>query len=399
MVTVGTIGSLSTVRVRLDHAATTPVRAEAAAALTEAVQRGLGNPSSVHASGRAARRALDDARDVVANFLGAEPGEVVFTSGGTEADDLAVNGVADARPGRLLCSAVEHDAVREPVLARGGSTVAVRADGVLDLDELERELRAVGRVDEDISLVSLMLVNNENGVRQPLDEAVRLVRDLAPGALVHTDAVQAAGWLDLALHAAAADLVSISGHKIGAPAGIGALVVRDGVVLEPRLRGGGQERERRSGTPNVAGAIALAVAVGLVAAERDRTRPRVAALRSRLLAGLEADIDGLVEPARSGTEAHPEPVGGTIQVCIPGVEGESLLFLLDDAGVEASAGSACAAGALDPSHVLAAMGVPRDLARGALRLSLGHTSTDTDVDRALEVIPAAVAQLRSAGRS
>ncbi len=239
------IGSLPVVRVCLDHAATTPVRAEAAAAFAEAVQRGLGNPSSVHASGRAARRALDDARDEVATFLGAGPGEVVFTSGGTEADDLAVNGVADARPGRVLCSAVEHDAVREPVLARGGSTVAVRSDGVLDLDDLERQLRGAGRAGEDLSVVSLLLVNNENGVRQPLDEAAGLVRDLAPGALVHTDAVQAAGWLDLAIHAAAADLVSISGHKIGAPAGIGALVVRDGVALEPRLRGGGQERERR----------------------------------------------------------------------------------------------------------------------------------------------------------
>ena len=300
----------------------------------------------------------------MATFLGAGPGEVVFTSGGTEADDLAVNGVADARPGRVLCQRGRarrgEGAGARPV---GEAPVAVRSDGVLDLDDLERQLRGAGRAGEDLSVVSLLLVNNENGVRQPLDEAAGLVRDLAPGALVHTDAVQAAGWLDLAIHAAAADLVSISGHKIGAPAGMGALVVRDGVALEPRLRGGGQERERRSGTPNVAGAIALAVAVGLVAAERDQTGTRIAAFRGRLVAGLEASIDGLVEPARSGASEHPEPVGGTVQLCIPGVESEALLFLLDDAGVAASAASSCASGALEPSHVLAAMGVPPELAR------------------------------------
>ena len=381
-------------RVRLDHAATATLRPEAAAAVAEAQASGLGNPSAVYAAGRRARRLLDDARDELAGLVGARPGEVVYTSGGTEADDLAIHGVAAARPGRVLCSAVEHEAVLEPVRLLGGRLVDVDASGRLSLDALERELLAA-RADGGVSLVSLMLVNNENGVRQPLDEVVARVRALAPGTPVHTDAVQAAGWLDLRSAAAAVDLISISGHKFGAPVGVGALIVRDGTPLVPRLLGGGQERERRSGTTDVAGAIGLTVAARAVAAERDATTARVAALRDRLADQLIARIPGVVEPARvSGTDrAHL--VGGTVQLCIEDVEGEALLFLLDEAGIEASAGSACAAGALDPSHVLAAMGVPRSLARGALRLSLGHDSTDEDVDHALKVIPEAVERLRS----
>ena len=381
-------------RVRLDHAATTTLRPEAAAAVVEAQASGLGNPSAVYAAGRRARRLLDDARDELAELVGARPGEVVFTSGGTEADDLAIHGVAAARPGRVLCSAVEHEAVLEPVRLLGGRLVDVDASGRVSLDALERELVAA-RADGGVSLVSLMLVNNENGVRQPLDEVVALVRALAPETPVHTDAVQAVGWLDLRSAAAAVDLISISGHKFGAPVGVGALIVRDGTPLVPRLLGGGQERERRSGTTDVAGAIGLTVAARAVAAERDATTLRVAALRDRLADQLIARIPGVVEPARvSGTDrAHL--VGGTVQLCIEDVEGEALLFLLYEAGIEASAGSACAAGALDPSHVLAAMGVPRSLARGALRLSLGHDSTDEDVDHALMVIPEAVERLRS----
>lgn len=380
-------------RVRLDHAATTTLRPEAAAAVAEAQASGLGNPSAVHAAGRRARRLLDDARDELATLLGARPGEVVFTSGGTESDDLAIHGVAAARPGRVLCSAIEHEAVLEPVHLLGGRIVDVDARGRLSLDALERELKAA-RDDGGVALVSLMLVNNENGVRQPLDEAVALVHALAPGTPVHTDAVQAAGWLDLRIAAASADLVSISGHKFGAPVGVGALIVRGGTPLVPRLLGGGQERERRSGTTDVAGAIGLAVAARSAAAERDSTSARVAALRDRLAAQLMTRIPGVVEPARADGTDRAHLVGGTVQLCIEGVEGEALLFLLDEAGIEASAGSACAAGALDPSHVLAAMGVPRSLARGALRLSLGHDSTDEDVDRAVAMIPDAVDRLR-----
>jgi cysteine desulfurase len=381
------------VRVRLDHAATASLRPEAAAAVAEAQASHLGNPSAVYASGRRARRMLDDARDELAELLGARPGEVVFTSGGTESDDLAIHGVAAGRPGRVLCSAVEHEAVLEPVRLLDGRVVAVDPHGRLSLEALEHALVSA-RDDGGVALVSVMLVNNENGVRQPLDEAAALVRELVPGTPVHTDAVQAAGWLDLGTAAAAADLVSISGHKFGAPVGVGALVVRDGTPLVPRLLGGGQERERRSGTSDVAGAVGLAAAARAVAAERAETVARVAALRDRLADGLAARIPGIVEPACATVGDRSHVVGGTVQVCIEGVEGEALLFLLDEAGIEASAGSACAAGALDPSHVLAAMGVPRALARGALRLSLGHDSTDEDVDRALAVIPEAVERLR-----
>lgn len=381
------------VTIRLDHAATTPARPEVVAAVHEALAAGVGNPAAVHTTGRRARRLLDDARDEVAELVGAAPGEVVFTSGGTEADDLAIHGVAAARPGRVLCSAVEHDAVLEPVRVLGGRCIRVDAHGRLSLDHLAAELDSA-RDDGGVALVSLMLVNNENGVRQPLDAVADLVHDQAPGTPVHTDAVQAAPWLDLREAAAPADLVSISGHKFGAPVGIGALIVRDGVPLVPRLRGGGQERERRSGTTNVVGAIGLAAALRAVAAERSIATRRVERLRDRLADGLTARIPGLVEPALVPGVGRSALCGGVVQVCIPGVESEALLFLLDEGGVEASAGSACAAGALDPSHVLEAMGVPRSLAGGALRLSLGRDTTEAEVDRALDVIVDSVERLR-----
>ena len=358
--------------------------------MTEVLARHLGNPSSVHASGQAARRVLDDARDLLAEVLGAKSSEIVFTSGGTESDNLAVTGVLARRPGRALCTTIEHEAVLEPVHAAGGGTVPVNKLGIVDLGALAAQL------DDEVSIVSVMTANNENGVVQPIAEVAALVHERAPGAVFHTDAVQAAGWLDLSTAAANADLVAISGHKFGAPIGSGALVVREGTALAPVLLGGGQEHERRSGTPNVAGAMALAVAARLAAEGRGAFVARVAPLRDRLADGLCATIDGVIEPARPANGDRSGLAPGIVQVCIAGVEGEALLFLLDEAGVDASAGSACAAGALDPSHVLAAMGVPAEMARGALRLSLGHTTTDSDVDRALEVIPAAVAQLRSA---
>lgn len=382
--------TLRTVRAYLDHAATTPPRPEAVAAMADVLARQLGNPSSVHASGQAARRVLDDARDLLAEVLGAKPSEIVFTSGGTESDNLAITGVLACHPGRALCSAIEHEAVLEPVHAAGGRTVPVTSSGVVDLDVLAAQL------DDTVSIVSVMTANNENGVIQPIAEIAALVHDRVPGAVFHTDAVQAAGWLDLSTAAAYADLVAISGHKFGAPIGSGVLVVREGTELAPVLLGGGQEHERRSGTPNVAGAMALAVAARVAAENRSDFVISVARMRDRLADGLGATIDGMIEPARPANGDRSGLAPGIVQVCIAGVEGEALLFLLDEAGVDASAGSACAAGALDPSHVLAAMGVPTEMARGALRLSLGHTTTDSDVDRALDVIPAAVEQLRSA---
>jgi len=371
----------------LDHAATTPLRPEAIAALDACRGEVFGNPSGSHRWARAARRALDDARDVVAEVVGARPGEVVFTSGGTEADNLAVAGVLDAAGGSARCSAVEHPAVLRPVAACGGATIPVDRHGCLDLAALEAALSASG----DVSLVSVMAANNEVGTIQPVAEVVDLVARCSPGTVVHTDAVAAAPWLDLAPHVATAHLVSLSGHKVGGPQGIGALVVRDGTPLAPTLRGGGQERERRAGTPDVAGAVAFAAALAATARDRAETVARVEGLRRRLVAGLVAAVPDveLISPA------EPERrTPGTVLACFAGLDREALVFLLDQAGVAASWGSSCSSGAAEPSHVLAAMGVDPALAAGALRLSLGWCSTEADVDAVLATLPDAVARAR-----
>jgi cysteine desulfurase len=370
----------------LDHAATTPLRPEARAAMLEWLDGRFGNPSGAHAVARRARQAIDEARDAVAAVVGCRPDEVVFTSGGTEADNLAVRGVHAARPGPVACSAVEHEAVLRPVDAVGGTTVPVGRDGLVDID-------ALAGLDPATTLVSVMTANNEVGSIQPVAAVVEAVRRRVPGAAVHTDAVQAAAWLDLAAVTAGADLVSLSAHKVGGPQGVGALVVRRGTPVRAQALGGGQERELRSGTHNVAGIAGMAAALVAAAADRPQRAERVAKLRDRLAEGLLAAVPGAVETgAHGGDRRHRLP--GTLHLTLPGVESEALLFLLDEAGVCASAASACASGAQQASHVLAAMGVPFDRATGSLRLSLGWTSTDGDVDRALEVIPAAAARLR-----
>lgn len=369
--------------VYLDHAATTPARPEAVAAMLPYLSQSYGNPSGAHAMARAARDAIDDARVVLADALGCRPGEIVFTSGGTEADNTAVFGRAGR--GTVVCSAIEHHAVLEPVRHCAGRVVPVHPSGVIDLDALADAL------DEGVSLVSVMLANNEIGTIQPLDEVAEVVRARAPRAVLHTDAVQAFPWLDVASLAAPADLVSISAHKFGGLKGNGVLVVRDGVDLEPRQIGGGQERERRSGTQNVAGIVAMAEAAQLTVAERKQVVDAVTPRRDRLADGLLA-VPGTVE---SGDRRIK--VAGNCHVCFDGVESEALLFLLEEAGIMASAASSCASGAQDPSHVLAALGFPRSLAGGSLRLSLGPSTTDADVDRALDVLPGAVRRLRELG--
>ncbi|HEX2576326.1 MAG TPA: cysteine desulfurase family protein [Aquihabitans sp.] len=380
----------------LDHAATTPMRPEAVAAMAPLLGEVFGNPSGSHRWARLARRALDDARDVVAEVLGARPGEVVFTSGGTEADDLAVRGVLDAAGGRAACSGVEHHAVLAPVRASGGAVVPVDGYGRMDLDALHAELVGGRAGGAPVSVVSALLANNEVGTVQSIDEVAAVVRSASPTTVVHTDAVAAAPWLDLAVHAAAADLVTISGHKLGGPKGTGVLVVREGTPLAARLLGGGQERERRSGTPNVAGAVGLAAALAAVAAERSDLVARTEALRARLVGGLVAAVpDAVVASPPDPADRTP----GTVLVCLPGVAREALLFLLDEAGLGASWGSSCSSGASQPSHVLAAMGVAPALAEGSLRLSLGWCSTEADVDAALVAVPAAVARLRGDGRT
>jgi cysteine desulfurase len=381
----------------LDHAATTPLRPEVAAAMAEVHDVLLGNPTGSHPPAQRARRLLEEARDEVAAFLGRDPGDVVFTSGGTEAANLAVLGSAEAaRRERgeavVLCSAVEHPAVRESARAAAKAGIDVRelpvdTLGIVEPDALARTLSS------RITVVAVMTANNETGVIQPLHDIVEAVRRRAPHAYVFTDAVQAAPYLDLAEATAGADLVSVSAHKVGGPVGVGALTVNGRVVLEPRQYGGGQERERRSGTPDVAGAVGLAAALRLVSAERAAAVPHIEALRDRLAAGLLASIEGAhrtVKSAPHGVAVLP----GHLHLCVPGVEREEVLVALGEEGVCVSGGSSCASGALEPSHVLAAMGVAPELAAGALRLTLGYGTSEADIDRALAVVPATLAALR-----
>jgi len=308
----------------------------------------------------------------------------VFTSGGTESDNLAVAGTLAVAGGLPVCSAIEHHAVLHPVAAAGGRTAPVLPDGTVDLEALAA-LLAEGA---PVTFVSVMLVNNETGVIQPLAAVAEVVAEHAPGAVVHTDAVQAVPWLEAAA-LASAQLVSVSAHKLGGPQGVGALVVRRGTPLRPQLLGGGQELERRSGTHNVAGIAGFAAALAATVAERPTAIPAVRARRDRLADGLLATVPGTVETGR-----RADKVAGTCHLLFEGIESEALLVALDQQGVCATAASSCASGALEPSHVLAAMGVARQAAKGSLRLSLGATTTDAEVDHALAVIPAAVAHLR-----
>jgi cysteine desulfurase len=367
----------------LDHASTSPLRPEVAAAVAEIQGAGLGNPSGAHRRARTARRLLDDAREEIAALVGCRPGEVVLTSGGTEADNLAVLGAAG--PGGAICSSAEHHAVLDSVHASGGRVVGVDPAGVIDHDELTRLLDAGAA-----SVVSVMLANNETGAITDLAVVAAVIGGRAP---LHTDAVAAARWLDLRDAAASASLVSVSAHKLGGPVGCGALVVRDAVALVPRQLGGGQERGRRSGTVDVAGAVGLATALRLVDQERSAANERVAKQRDRLLAGLLVAVPGMVETLPAGRPRVP----GTAHVCVPGVAAEAVLFLLDEAGVCASAASSCSSGAQQASHVLAAMGVDAEVAAGSLRFSLAPTTTDAEIDLALATVPAAVARLQESG--
>lgn len=374
----------------LDHAATTPLRPAAREAMLPWLGERFGNPSGAHSVARGARKAIDEARDSLAADLGCAPNEVVFTGGGTEADNLAVQGVVAARPGSVLCSAIEHHAVLHAVEQAGGHTVPVDRRGLIDLDALEALLQE----HPDVTLVTVMAANNEVGVIQPVDQVARVVRRRLPDAAVHTDAVQAAAWVDLTRLASDAGLISVSGHKLGGPQGVGALVVRAGTPLQARMVGGGQERELRSGTHNVAGIVGMAAALRAATAERENERARVSALRDKLADGLLAAIPEAVETVvPDGDRSNVLP--GTVHLTIPGAESESLLFLLDEAGICASAASACASGAQEQSHVLAAVGSQMSWNTGALRLTLGWTSTRDDVDRVLEVLPEAVSRLRS----
>lgn len=342
------------------------------------------NPSGAHRFARDARRAVDDGRDQVAAVVGCQPGEVVFTGGGTESDNAAIAGALWRGPGRAVCSAAEHHAVLHVVERHDGSVVEVDDRARIELDALAQALG------DDVAVVSVMAVNNEVGAVTDIAAVSALVRERAPRALLHTDAVQAASWLDLRQIWPSVDLLSLSAHKFGGPKGVGVMAIRSGVGIDPLIVGGGQERDRRSGTHNVAGIVAAAAALTATDVGRGDEAARVGELRDRLIAGVTGRLDGVHETVPADAK-----IPGSAHILVEGVESESLLFLIDEAGVCASAASSCASGAMEHSHVLTAMGVAPRLASGALRLTLGYTTTDTDIDRAIEVLVDAISTLRS----
>jgi len=378
--------------VYLDHAATTPVRPEVLEAmLPYLTPQVFGNPSSAHRYGRAARAGLEQARREVARAAGAEPNQVIFTSGGTEADNLGVVGAALAARDRgesmcVVVCATEHKAIlaaAHAVCHLGGreALLPVDAGGRVDLDALDAALA------ERPAVVSVMWVNNEVGTVQPVTEIA--ARCHAAGTVFHTDAVQAFGKLPVSMRDLPCTLLTISGHKIGAPKGIGALIVRERKAVEAIIHGGGQQYGIRPGTENVAGAVALGRAALLAAEEQAEEAPRLARLRDDLAERLRAAVPDITLNGEQGERAPH-----VLNVSVAGADSEALLMHLDLAGVAASSGSACSTGSVEPSHVLVAMGVPRDLALGAIRFSFGRESTAADVERTAEVMPAVVAKVR-----
>jgi len=378
--------------VYLDHAASTPMRQEAIEAMTPFMSGIYANPSGSHRFSRIARKAIDEARDDVAEILGCKVGEVVFTSGGTEGDNAAIFGAARRRAGIAVCSAAEHHAVLHCVENLKGQVVGVDATGVIDVAELERVLQQAQLSDDPsdrISVVSVMAVNNEVGSISPLRQVAKVVRANAPDAVLHTDAVQATCWQDLREISKLVDVLSVSAHKFGGPKGMGITVQRLGLEIDPLIVGGGQERDRRSGTHNVAGIMATAAALRSTDTTRDTEVARVTKLRDALVDGVMSQLDDVVE-----TVPRDKRVAGIAHICIAGCESESVLYLLDEAMICASAASACASGAMEPSHVLTAMGVDKKYSMGALRMSLGHTTTEGEIDRAISALVGVVRQLR-----
>jgi cysteine desulfurase len=374
-------------RIYLDHNATTPVEPRVLEAMLPLLQEAFGNPSSMHWFGQRARAALDEARAQVAALIGASPAEIVFTGSGTEADNMALRGVAATAAGErrgILHTAIEHHAVVHTAraLAEEGfpvQAVRVGADGVVDLDDLR------ARVDERTAVVAVMLANNETGAVQPVAEAARIAHE--KGALVHCDGVQAAGKVPLDVRALDVDLLALSAHKIYGPKGVGALYVKRGARLKPLLRGGSQERNRRAGTENMAGIAGLGAAARIAREELAEQGQRLGALRDRLEERLLA-----IPGARRNGDGPRVP--NTTNVSFEGIEAESLLMALDLLGIAVSTGAACAAGAVEPSHVLRGMGLPAERVQGSLRFSLGRSNTEAQIDRAAEAVAAAVEKQR-----
>lgn len=395
------IHTVTPVRIYLDHNATTPVHASARDAMVRTLtQEDFGNPSSVHYYGQRAKSSVDDARGAVAALIGADPGDVIFTSGGTESDNLALRGALEARaaePGarrHLVTSAIEHEAVLNTAraLEKQGwpvTIVPVGASGVVDPDDLAKA------VTDKTALVSLMHANNEVGTIQPILEAAAIAK--AAGAWFHTDAVQSAGKLPIAARdwaLAGVDLISVSAHKFGGPKGIGALWIRRGVKLSPTATGGRHERNRRAGTENVSGIAGFGAAASAARTSLADGAAHVAALRDRLESSILANVPGT---AVNGDPARRLP--NTSNISFDGVEAESLLIALDLEEIAVSTGAACSSGTLEPSHVLKAMGLPHPRTKNSLRFSLGPENTAAEIDRVAAVLPALVEKLRRLTRA
>jgi cysteine desulfurase len=387
--------TFSVSRIYFDHNATTPLSPLVIDRMTTALRDQWGNPSSVHYFGQQAKAAIDDARSAVAALIGADPGEVVFTSGGTESDNLAIRGVAEAleRTGRthLIASAIEHEAVLNTVKAlgrRGWRTTLLPVDqsGIVTVDALREALA------DDTAIVSVMHANNEIGTIQPIAELARLAHER--GAIFHTDAVQSAGKLPVDVRALGVDLLSISAHKFYGPKGVGAIWIRRGLRLVPLMTGGKHERSRRAGTENVVGIIGMGVAAAEGRTKLASEALRLGALRDRLEQGILQAVPGTVV---NGDRSMRVP--NTTNISFDRLEAESLLIALDLEGVAVSTGSACSSGTLEPSHVLKAMGLPVHRTQNSIRFSLGAANTEADVDRCIAVLPAIAEKLRSLTRT
>ncbi|MEW6242670.1 MAG: cysteine desulfurase NifS [Bacillota bacterium] len=377
-------------KVYLDNAATTPVRQEVVEVMVRYMTDIYGNPSSVHAFGRMARKGVEEARESVAALIGASPGEIIFTSGGTEADNLAIKGIAESlshKGKHIITSKVEHHAVLhtcEYLEKKGFSVTYLPVDryGTVSASDVEAALQ------DDTILVSVMMANNEVGTIQPIAEIVQAAK--SRGVLVHTDAVQAVGAVRIDVEEMGVDLLSLSGHKIYGPKGVGALYVRKGVKLLPIAHGGGHERGKRAGTENVPGIVGLGKAAELARDEMGASSERIKHLRDRLIEGILSRIE------HSRLNGHPtNRLPNNVNVSIEYVEGEAMLLSLDQQGVAASSGSACTSGSLEPSHVLMAMGLSHEVAHGSLRMTLGRQNTEEDVDYVLSVLPPIVERLRN----